>query len=125
MFLRLWLTIIVPMLEWPSRVLASNSFPTSVIPESGTLGSCNFKTGDLHFECVPLLIANIVGFLFAGVGTFCLIQIIIAGYEFALGSALGGSTDKGKQRMRNALIGLVVSVLSYAIVNFLLDSLTR
>ncbi|MFA6522800.1 MAG: hypothetical protein WCS85_00285 [Candidatus Peribacteraceae bacterium] len=108
-----------------SRFLFIQTAFAQIIPASGKIGdSCNFATGDLHFSCVPLFIANLVLFLFGGLGTFAIIQIILAGYEIATGAVFGGSTDQGKKRLKNSLIGLAFSVLCFAIVNFVVNTLT-
>ena len=110
--------VVFALLTLPSLATAQ------IIPESGTIGSsCNFKTGDLHFDCIPILIGLIVKFLFAGIGTFALIQIMYGGYEIAIGGA-AGTTDKGKARIKHAIIGLIVALLIFGILNFIITSVT-
>jgi hypothetical protein len=41
-----------------------------------------------------------------------------------MGGVLGGTSDKGKQRLTWAIVGLVVSLLSFAIINFAISSIT-
>ncbi len=100
----------------PVAVLAQAPNGLQLIPENGLLGTCNFVTGEFHFDCFPLYLAYLIQVAFAfGTGT-CLIQIIWAGYEWAF-AGLGGDTQGAKKRLQNAVIGLVVSVLAYLIVD--------
>ncbi len=94
------------------------------IPESGAIGTCNFKTGELHFDCIPTYIAYLIQFMFAGVGMFALLVTIWAGYDIALAGATGQDKSAGYQRLRNAIIGLLVAVLAYAIIDFVIGTVS-
>ena len=99
--------------------------PTTLIPESGSIGSCNFITGEMTFDCIPAYIAYLIEFMFAGLGTVCLVQIIIAGYQIAFSSVLpGGSKEAGQNRLIWSIVGLVASLLSFPLINFIVSSLT-
>jgi len=111
----LW-SALAPAIAWAQ--------PTTLIPESGTIGSCNFKTGEFTFECIPMYIGYLVQWAFAGVGMFCLIQCIWAGYEIAIANAIGKDKSEGVRRLTNAITGLVVCVLSFAIIDFVLSAVT-
>lgn len=78
----------------------------------------------MGFDCVPIFVAYLIEFVFAGIGTFSVIMMVYAGYEIALGGATGGTTDKGKQRLTWAIVGLIVSILIFAIINFVISSVT-
>ncbi len=107
-------------------VAHAQTAPTpSFIPESGTIGSCNFITGEMKFDCIPAYIAYLVQFMFMGIGTLSLIQMIIAGYQIAMSGVLpGGSSEAGKNRLIWSIIGLVVSLLSFAIINFFISTVS-
>ncbi len=79
----------------------------------------------MTFDCIPAYIAYVIQFMFAGLGTLSLIQMIIAGYQIAISGVMpGGSSEAGKNRLLWSIIGLVVSLLSFAIINFFIASLT-
>ncbi len=87
-----------------------------VIPESGVIANCNFVTGEFHFNCFPVYLGYLIQLAFAfGVGT-SLSQIVWGGYEWAF-AGLGGDTQGAKKRIQHAIIGLVVSVLAFLIVD--------
>lgn len=98
----------------PVRALAQ--LTPSLIPQDGMIGRCNFVTGDIHFDCVPLYVAYLIQLLFGSLGTICLLMIIWAGYEWAF-SGLEGDSQKAKARLRNAIMGLIFSVAAFLIVD--------
>ena len=113
---------LILLLALPATVLAVD-WPTALLPEN--MGAnCNVVTGDMTWECIPLLITNVLQFFFMAIGTFCLAQIIYAGYQIALGSVVGGLSDQGKTRLRNAIVGLLVSIFAFAIVNIFINAAT-
>ncbi len=100
----------------PVMALAQTPNGLQLIPENGVIGSCNFVTGEFHFECFPIYLAYLMQVAFAfGTGT-CLIQFVWGGYEWAF-AGLGGDTQGAKKRIQNAIIGLTVCILAYLIVD--------
>ncbi len=83
---------------------------------------CDFATGNIHDDCVPKFIAHLIQWILGFVGAFCLINIMIGGYQIALGSAIGDK-EAGKGRVLWALIGLLVSLVSYGLINLLISTL--
>lgn len=111
-FLLLCALLALPSLAWADD-------PTVILDNS----VCDFKYGYIHFDCIPLFIAHVVKYLFAGVGTFALLQIIYGGYQIALGGAMN-TREAGINRIRLALIGLAVTLLIFAIINFVIFGFT-
>ncbi len=101
---------------------APSGFAPQLIPESGVLGPCNFITGEIHFDCVPIYLGYLIKMIFGLLGTICLLMIIWAGYEWAL-SGLKGDSSQAKARIRNAILGLVFAVLSFLIVDTIVSVL--
>ena len=96
-----------------------------IIPQSGELGSsaCSFITGNFHFNCIPIYIGYLVKVLFAMAGGFALIEIVKSGFQIAMSGLPDGNKEAGKQRLRWALIGLAMCILSFVIVDYILSSL--
>ena len=111
-----WLFLFLPL-----QALAGDP---ELIPKSGLLTpsgaawTCNFKTGDLHFSCIPLYLAYLIEFVFGFVGFICIIQVMFAGYQIASANLLGQDRSAGTQRLTWSLVGLAISVLSFVIVDF-------
>lgn len=99
-----------------------------VIPDTGMIGTCSFITGEFHFECIPLYLAYLIRLLFSMAGGFALFQLIQGGYEYALSGlqpVASGLPDKeaAKKRITNAILGMVVVVLSYLLIDTLVTAI--
>ncbi len=49
-------------------------------------------------------------------------MVIIGGYQYVISKAGGGGGDEGKARVRFAIVGFLVTALSFYIVDFILNS---
>ena len=99
--------------------------PSSLIPASGSLGpGCNFVTGDIHFDGVPLYIGYLIKFLLGMAGGFFMFGMIIAGYKYMFGSISGSGTEAGKKEIIGRLVGLAIIIFSYLLVDTILELLT-
>ncbi len=98
-----------------------------LIPDTGMIGNCSFITGDFSFDCIPLYLAYLLRLAFGMAGGIAVFQIIQGGYEYALSGMqqFGGLPDKeaGKKRITNAILGLVVVVLTYLIVDTIVSAI--
>lgn len=103
----------------PVRALAQTP---SFIPAGGVPG-CDFVTGNLSKNCVPLFIAHALQTIFAFVGGICLILIIIAGYQILLAVSTGGDRSGGIQTLRWAITGFIVSALTFFIIDFIISTI--
>lgn len=66
---------------------------------------------------------DIVNILLFVIGTISVIMIIVGGLRYVLSGGDAGSIKAGKDTVLYAIIGLVVAIMAYAIVNFVLGSL--
>jgi len=90
--------------------------------ESGA-GGCNFATGNIHADCIPDYLAHVLKLIFSLVGVVCFFMIIIAGYQIMLGNLTGGGKDAGKTTLLWAIIGFIISALSFFIVDFVITAI--
>jgi len=79
-------------------------------------GACG--TGQLE-----KFLKDIVNILLFIIGTISVIMIIVGGLRYVLSGGDAGSIKAGKDTVIYAIIGLVVSIMAYAIVNFVIGSL--
>ncbi len=84
---------------------------------------CDFTNGQLAAQCVPAYLAYLIKVIFALTGAIFLLMIILGGYQYVIGKAGGGGGEEGKARVRFAIIGFLVTALSFYIVDFVLSSL--
>ena len=103
----------------PSLIPAPGSSPLSSI----LYATCNFHTGNFNAECVPTYLAYLISMIFQLTGAIFLLMIILGGYQYVIGKAGGGGGEDSKARVRFAIIGFLVTALSFYIVDFVLSSL--
>ncbi|MFZ2275639.1 MAG: pilin [Candidatus Nanogingivalis sp.] len=66
---------------------------------------------------------NIINTLLWVVGVAAVIMIIYGGIQYVISAGDSGKVGKAKNTILYAVIGLVVAVMSYAIVNFVVSNL--
>lgn len=69
-------------------------------------------------------VKDIVNVVLYVLGAVAVIMIIIGGFRYVLSGGDSGSVTAAKNTILYAVIGLVVAILAYAIVNFVIVSLT-
>jgi hypothetical protein len=74
-------------------------------------------------QCVPNYIAYLIGTIFELTGAVFLLMVIVGGYQYVFGKATGGGGEEGKARVRFAIIGFLITALSFYIVDFILNAL--
>lgn len=100
--------------------------PVGVFAQSfitGGIPGCDFATGLLTAACIPNFIAHVIKILFGFVGGICFILILISGYQYALGRLLGGDKTAAVTRLKMAVLGFVVSALSFYLIDFVISTL--
>ena len=65
-------------------------------------------------------IVNVLLFL---IGVISVIMLIYGGIQYTLSSGDSGKVNNAKNTILYAIVGLIVAILSYAIVNFVLKSI--
>lgn len=86
-------------------------------------GTCKWSTGRMTAACLPMFIGHVITVLVGMLGAFFVINVMIAGFQITVGAAIGDK-EKGKERLRWSIIGFVVSVLCYVILNVIFSVLT-
>ncbi|MDD5041516.1 MAG: hypothetical protein PHX87_04145 [Candidatus Peribacteraceae bacterium] len=104
---------------WIPRAAAQT---LSLIPDGGVPG-CDFASGDLVKDCIPLFIAHVIRVVFGFVGGVCLILILISGYRILLAVVTGGDKSTGFEMLRWAIIGFITSALTFFIIDFIISTI--
>lgn len=68
-------------------------------------------------------IENIINLILWGVGLIAVVVIIIAGVMFMTAAGDPSKAKKAKDTILYAVVGLVIAILAYAIVNFVVSGL--
>ncbi len=90
--------------------------PTCV-PENTGSGPAGVKT-------LTELIAKVINYLLYFSGTIAVLFIIIGGFWYMTSSGNEEQAEKGQKTLLNAVIGLVLIVMAYVIVNIVVNTLT-
>ena len=69
------------------------------------------------------VIRTIINAIIFVVGMVAVIMIILGGVNYATSQGDPGKVKKGKDTIMYGIIGLVISILAFAIVNFVLQAL--
>ena len=94
-----------------------------------TLGTASSQSIGAHVDEVDggnTLWANVSSIIKAVIGVLglvCVIVIIIGGVNYMTSSGDAGKVKKAKDTILYGVIGLVICVLAFAIVNFVLDNI--
>lgn len=88
----------------------------------GGLNGCDFYTGKLQPQCVPVFIGHIIQTVFSVLSVMFLLNVLFAGYQIAMGS-WSGEKAAGKDRLTWSIIGLVVSTCAFLIIDLVVDTL--
>ncbi|MBP9827260.1 hypothetical protein KBC99_02150 [Candidatus Saccharibacteria bacterium] len=89
-------------------------------PELGIVGGLDCFTPGSGLT-LPQAVQVVVNTLLFVVGISAVIVVIVAGLRYVLSSGNPQSIEGAKNQILYAIIGVVVSILAYAIVNFIVD----
>ena len=88
----------------------------------GSLAECNMdKSGAGSTSLMPTL-TTIINVVLGVLGIVTVAVIIIGGFMYVTSTGDAGKVTKAKNTIMYGIIGLVIALLAWAIVNFVLDS---
>lgn len=85
-----------------------------------TTKTCKPSSQDADLWAIVQTIINII---LAVVGVIAVIMIIFGGIQYSTSAGDSGKVKKAKDTILYGIIGLVIALLAFAIVNFVLDSI--
>jgi len=100
--------------------IATPAYAVDVIQNSCSSGGAGSPLCESDEE-LPNMITSVVNLLLAVLGFVAVLMIIIGGIRYATSNGDASQTKAAKDTVLYAVIGLVVAILAYAIVNFVLD----
>ena len=74
---------------------------------------------------IPGLLHEVILFILGLAGLVAVLFIIIGGYQYIMSGANEGLAKKGKTTLTNAVIGLIIIILSYTVISIVYTTLTR
>lgn len=100
----------------------ASAFFTSDDPVNDLI-ACAVKTGRFHFYLVPYIIRYLAEFGIGIAGTVSMLFIVIGGLQYMTGPVTQNK-EQGKKTVTYALIGLVLTLAAWIIVNIIQVFLT-
>lgn len=79
----------------------------------------------LNADSIPKLIGQIIDIALGIAGAIAVLFVIVGGFQYMTAGGSDDQVKKGKATIFNALIGIVLIVLAYAIVNVVVTLVTR
>jgi magnesium-transporting ATPase (P-type) len=83
------------------------------------------KTNDGNTTDLNANITRVINLLLFIIGAVAVIMIIIGGIKYVTSNGDQGSVQSAKNTIMYAVIGLIVAIIAYAIVNFVVTTFTR
>jgi len=108
---------------YDSKAGATDANPEAIAGLRQNLLGCAIKTGRITLSMAPYYVTYLINFALGLVGLVALLFIVIGGYHYVLGG-LGEDKEKGKNTIKNALIGMAVALLAWSAINVLIQALT-
>lgn len=71
---------------------------------------------------VAVVIKNVIGILSFLVGLVAVLMIVIAGFRFVTSNGDAATAKSARETIIYAVIGIIITVMAYAIVNFIIDN---
>lgn len=112
---------LVPLAMAPAASAACNGTPAQCAQTGANQG----RTGAENEGNLNAIIRNVVNILLFIIGFVSVIMIIIGGINYTLSQGDSGKVKSAKDTILYAVIGLVVALLAFAIVNFVLSQFAR
>ena len=88
---------------------------------ASTLAECNIENDN---SLIPTIL-NIIQVTIGVLALVAVIVIVFAGVQYTTSAGDAGKVKKAKDSILYGLVGLVIAILAFAIVNFVLSSLTK
>ncbi|MBI2638395.1 hypothetical protein HYW83_02285 [Candidatus Peregrinibacteria bacterium] len=88
-----------------------------------TVLGCAIKTGKIRLFMVPFFITYFIQFLLSIAGLVAVLFMVIGGYKYVVGG-LTEDKESGKKTILHALVGFIVALSAWIVVNFIQVALT-
>lgn len=84
---------------------------------------CAIREGRISLNMIPYFISHFSNWLLGMIGIVAVLFIVIGGYQYILGG-LTENKERGKKTIYNALMGMGLALLAWAIVNVIIAAIT-
>ena len=96
------------------------------VTKSGVKGGIECAKGnDANANTLPEIILSVVNVILFVLGIIAVIMIIYGGIRYVLSAGDATKVTSAKNTIMYSIVGLIVAVLAYAIVNFVIANITE
>lgn len=74
---------------------------------------------------LPEIVQSILNWIFGIIGIIAVIMVILGGFKLMTSTGDPGRVKKGKDTILYGIIGLVIALLAFAIVNFVINGIFK
>lgn len=108
-----------------SAIAPSYTASASTVSEvkSGVTGVGGDTDGNRSGD-VAVTIKKVIGILLFLIGMIAVIFIVIAGFRFVTSNGDSNTVSAAKDTIIYSVLGIIIAVMAYAIVNFIIDNIT-
>ncbi len=109
---------VTPVFAAPAN---SNTKGVTQFIDDTNAGEAGFKTanGDLQDT-----IFSVINFALGAIGVLSVVMVIFGGFQYTISAGDSGKVTKAKNTILYGVIGLVIAMLAWAIVNFVITKVT-
>ena len=97
------------------------SASSAVAANSDAQAGIDAAKGNLQTTSLTDSVANVTNIMITIIGIISVIMLIIGGFRYVLSGGDSKNTTAAKDTILYAIIGVVVALLSYSIMNFVID----
>ena len=109
----------LPVAAAPGKVLC----PNGQVATGGNLSNCPDLNNNLNKNDLMTTLNNIINVVIGVIGFIAVIVIILGGVQYTTSAGESAKVKKAKDTIMYGIIGLIVALLAYSIVNFVLSNL--
>jgi hypothetical protein len=109
----------------PFAAMAQRPNPFGSGGEAGKLLNDTGRTAGVGDADLTVIVGNIINIVLGFLGIVLLFYLLLAGWTWMSAGGDSKKVDEAKTMIRNAIIGLVIIVASYAIANFVIGQLAN
>ena len=97
--------------------------PNGKTAAGGNLSNCQDLSNNLNKNDLMTTLNNIINVVIGVIGFIAVIVIILGGVQYTTSAGESAKVKKAKDTIMYGIIGLIVALLAYSIVNFVLSNL--
>ncbi|MCC7523000.1 hypothetical protein IT407_04370 [Candidatus Uhrbacteria bacterium] len=109
----------------PLAAMAQRPSPFGSGGEAGKLLNDTGRQAGVGDADLTVIVGNIINIVLGFLGIVLLFYLLLAGWTWMSAGGDSKKVDEAKTMIRNAIIGLVIIVASYAIANFVITQLAN